>query len=298
MAFDEVNGEVLLFGGTASVDSCSSYLGDTWSYTTTNRTWTLLTPANSPSARSYSSMVYDSDERQIVLYGGETDCTYEGYKGRAKDEVYTWNGSTWSSPMGGGPTPRYNVSMAYDADRNRTVLFGGYVTWLAMFGGTWEWDNPSETWTDITPATEPSRRLGSPLVFDPIRHSVILFGGNSFEDNMRDTWEHLSGVEQRAAGLWQIAWYASGAGDVALNQLDLRIVAVILVNVVDYSRPSVTEYPSGQSFVCRYCSSIEVIGVLTAGYRYQHFMFFGVRQKYATAFAFKKFVGQVKDLVE
>jgi hypothetical protein len=79
--------------------------------------------------------------------------------------------------------------MAYDAARQRIVLFGGASS-SSRFSDTWEWDGA--TWTQRTPAASPPARSGHALAYDSARQRVVLFGGEAsfpMSDNLSDTWE-------------------------------------------------------------------------------------------------------------
>ena len=115
-------------------------------------TWTQLSPATSPSARSYASMAYDPAIGKTVLFGG-----YDGDSELA--DTWTWNGTTWTqlSPAT-SPPARDSASMAYDPATGNMVLFGGY-------GGdgydsdTWTFDGSN--WTQQFPDGGPSSRVWS-----------------------------------------------------------------------------------------------------------------------------------------
>jgi hypothetical protein len=77
---------------------------------------------------------------------------------------------------------RFNHAMAYDAARQRVVLFGGGGT----LSDTWEWDGV--TWTHRTPAASPPARGGHAMAWDAARQRVVLFGGYA-NDFLSDTWE-------------------------------------------------------------------------------------------------------------
>ena len=59
----------------------------------------------------------------------------------------------------------------------------------------WEWDGSS--WALVKAAVRPSARAGSAMAYDPIRKSLLVFGGgNDFADQILcDTWEWQSGTE-------------------------------------------------------------------------------------------------------
>ncbi|MCA8966329.1 MAG: hypothetical protein KDC48_15720, partial [Planctomycetes bacterium] len=126
------NNGVLLFGGQGVL----STFGDTWRFD--GISWTNVTPPNSPGARARPSMAYDPLRARVVLYGGQwpwqfnaLDDTWEwdgnnwsqvatsllfpssswypvplvfdAARGTAVlaagDQLYDWNGSTWSNPQ-------------------------------------------------------------------------------------------------------------------------------------------------------------------------------------------------------
>jgi hypothetical protein len=89
--------------------------------------------------------------------------------------------------------------MAFDAQRNRTILFGGdrfqpYA--LGSINDTWEWDGSQ--WTRDWTAAAPSVRAGQSMVYDSAIGRMVLFGGvdagvspNAYAN---DTWELGTGI--------------------------------------------------------------------------------------------------------
>src|SRR5688572_5127818 len=74
------------------------------------------------------------------------------------------------------------AAMAYDAGRQRVVLFGGNSG-----SDTWEWDGVS--WAQQNPANSPSPRSGTAMAYDAARQRVVLFGGGIGFALFGDTWE-------------------------------------------------------------------------------------------------------------
>ncbi|MCI0424712.1 MAG: hypothetical protein L0Z47_02540 [Actinobacteria bacterium] len=68
MAFDSVTATSVLFGGVSG--PTEETLDDTWSFDYAENTWTRLTPAVPPSARSWDALVADSEAGVIVMFGG------------------------------------------------------------------------------------------------------------------------------------------------------------------------------------------------------------------------------------
>ena len=84
----------------------------------------------------------------------------------------------WTQKEDIGPSPRYGHAMAYEAARQRVVLFGG-----SGFGGsgssgllndTWGWDGAA--WTQLADMGPPARRNHA-MAYDESRHRLVLFGG-------------------------------------------------------------------------------------------------------------------------
>lgn len=91
-------------------------------------------------------------------------------------QTWTWDGQMWTlqSP-GSGPASRADTSIAYDAQRRVTVLYGGVSSAGHWLSDTWEWDGarwrprPS---AHIPPPTQPGFAL---TAYDPIAHIVLLY---------------------------------------------------------------------------------------------------------------------------
>ena len=180
MVYHGARETVLLFGGA---DHCQ-VLGDTWEWDGVE--WTRVTEGG-PSARTFPTMAYDELKKQVVLFGGTS--VYLGSEDRPAeffDDTWILSDGSWEkiAPLR-SPPARAEASMAYDAARDRVVLFGGYhiqldeVVWL---GDTWEWDGTH--WTPVA-VDGPSPRGGASMVFDPRRKGVVLFGG---DEASAETW--------------------------------------------------------------------------------------------------------------
>jgi hypothetical protein len=117
MAYDSAHGQVVLFGGLGADNN--TVLSDTWTWDGSN--WTQRSPVNSPPARNFHAMAYDSLHQQIVLFGGSTSSYYS-----LLSDTWVWDGSNWAQKFpANSPQARFNQAMAYDGAHGQVVLFGG-----------------------------------------------------------------------------------------------------------------------------------------------------------------------------
>lgn len=219
MAFDNVRGEVVLFGG----GDWSNVSNETWVWD--GARWTARFPETRPPARRGHAMVFDSARSVIVLFGGSDQ------NNQALDDTWVWNGSNWlQQTPSTRPPARSHAAMAYDSIRQEVVLFGGSngdtMTWIwngsnwsprfpnnsppwrvyhamafdsargevVLFGGatntaqndTWVWNG--QNWTQKLPSFSPPARYYHAMAFDSARGQVVLFGGYANGNALNDTW--------------------------------------------------------------------------------------------------------------
>ena len=178
MAYDSARERVVLFGGYSN--DASSF-NDTWEWD--GSFWVKKIPSPPiPLPRAEHAMAYDSARGRVVLFGG---WVWSG-GGEAFGDTWEWSGARWVQRATAGPSPRRGHAMAYDATRNRVVLFGGSPSYTTNnYGDTWEWDGA--TWTQRA-TSGPSPRHGHAMAYDSVRGRVVLFGGYG-GSQLNDTWE-------------------------------------------------------------------------------------------------------------
>ena len=120
MAYDATRRRVVLFGGQPSF---SGILADTWLWDGANCTEAVTD--NGPAARRFHAMVYDAQGDRTVLFGGSNPNFVPTYL----DDTWVWDGSRWTAVDPRLTPPRRSGhAMAYDAARQRVVLFSGEGT--------------------------------------------------------------------------------------------------------------------------------------------------------------------------
>jgi hypothetical protein len=211
MVYDAARNRTVLFGGSQS-GGTSLLLGDTWEWD--GDAWTQR-EVPGPSPRRSHQMVYDQSRARTVLYGG-TSSTSSG--GIPYGDTWEWDGVAWTQIPVSGPPATAEHAMAYDAARQRTVLFTPSRTWefdgfswqlalinpemmwgrtnaafaydadrqrCVLYGGgshtgLLEWDGSS--WSLLAQFYTGPQRYGAPMVFDTARSRFVLFGGSGRGD--------------------------------------------------------------------------------------------------------------------
>jgi hypothetical protein len=179
MAYNTTAGQIILFGGWGCPGSGAC--GDTWIWN--GKTWTEVSPVNSPSPRYLHSMTFYKQAHQVVLFGGQG--TGQGGSCIVCGDTWIWNGSNWIQQFpSSGPSARIGASLA-DSKEGQVVLFGGVGT--QYVNDTWVWDGSN--WTEQFPASSPPPRAFAPMSED-LGDDIFLFGGIADDGNtqLRDSW--------------------------------------------------------------------------------------------------------------
>lgn len=101
------------------------------------------------------------------------------------------------------PPGVWHAAMAPDLDRGEVLLYGGILADpQGRTDAAWSWNGTTGTWTNRTPtprpASWPPALSDHRMVWDPVRHRILMFGGNDPDLNATaDLWEWNG-----AAGTW------------------------------------------------------------------------------------------------
>ncbi len=131
-----------------------------------------------PGQRFNHAAAYDRIRQQMVVYGG---LNQQGQR-LGDTWIYDPSAESWSTLSLDAVSPgfRHSPGMAFDDNRGVIVLFGGVASLDGNSGffdnSTWEWDGTQ--WADVTPESgNPPARFGSKLIYDPVRKTVLMYGG-------------------------------------------------------------------------------------------------------------------------
>jgi N-acetylneuraminic acid mutarotase len=188
MVYDEINHQAILFGGSAANDG-SSDLSDTWTFNCTSNTWTNLNIITKPTSRSGHSMVYDSINLKVILFGGWTADTW----------IFDPQSKQWTEVTSiVHPVARRSAGMYFDPVNEKVVLFGGYLNNDSHAGDTWIFNPGNHSWKQVFPSSKPEARYGHSLVYDVINQQGLLFGGR-VTALQSETWGY-----NYSSNLWKI----------------------------------------------------------------------------------------------
>ncbi|MEW5871543.1 MAG: kelch repeat-containing protein [Chloroflexota bacterium] len=192
MVYDQDNHVVILFSGYGLEEQQELY-DDTWVFDPETNTWIEMYPDYSPPIMYGQTMIYDSINHQVLLWGGHELLYENGHatSHRYGNDIwcYDYQNNVWIMlPYINKPPARYWHQAVFDSAQGRLVIFGGHGntgfandTWYASASGT--------RWQETAVATKPSPRVNPAMSYDSSNNVLILFGGleKDFHD-LQDTW--------------------------------------------------------------------------------------------------------------
>lgn len=144
--------------------------------------------AANPSPRMVMGFAYDSESDKVIMFGGQTGVWPEY-------DVATWvydvSTNTWTDMKpDSGPKKNAGGSLAYDAESDRVVMYGGANEDTFNVPETWAYDYNTNTWQQMAPG--PEHHLGGSLAYDAESDRIILFGGYRVvtDTAFDDTWAY------------------------------------------------------------------------------------------------------------
>ncbi len=182
LVYDSWRGEVLMVGGWSSPSNEHS---DLWARR--DAAWVRL--GTGPFApRRYANVAFDTWRGRLVMFGGATHDSGAGaYYTFLPPETFEWDGSSWSlrtppnPPVGTHPRSSMGAAIAFDRQRGKTVVFGGYLNfgsgWSTTLAETWEWDGVA--WLQRSPSTIPPGDRYASMAFDGANGRCALRSGSS-----------------------------------------------------------------------------------------------------------------------
>ena len=135
-----------------------------------SESWTLL--SKGPSARYGHSAVWDSDNGQMLVYGGaigQLPGNYSNELWAYLPSENTWYRKSW------GPGGRMYHSACWDPDDRLMLVYGGFNG--GRLNDMWAYSTTTDKWSYLGYA--PSARERHCAVWDPDEHVMLVFGGST-----------------------------------------------------------------------------------------------------------------------
>jgi hypothetical protein len=198
----DVEGNVHLIGGGLNVNALAPQPAQDW-WTWDGSRWRERTAIGQPPTfRLFETFLHDTTRDLIVVFGGQVGDFFSP----SLRQLYTLRLSDgqWSQlDVGTGPSGRFNGMGAYDAARDRYLIFGGHPD-PGTANDLWAWDAVRGGWTELEAG---DRFTGGPL-------GCL---GNPSEIPPGYVEQDLSSPERRQGGVFQVvgdrAWLVAGEGD-------------------------------------------------------------------------------------
>lgn len=147
-------------------------------------------PTEGPGARSGHSLAYDEKLAAVVLQGGLAANGTAPFP----RSTWAWTGTAWRCLVSRGPVGRLDAHLAWDATSQRLVFFGGRQLTREhasiFLRDTWTFDGTEWTRADTA---GPGPRLHGAMAHDASRGALLLHGGASAEEMLRDSWAWREG---------------------------------------------------------------------------------------------------------
>lgn len=170
-------------------------------------------PVTAPDApgqtRSNHSMVWDTQDDQLLIFGGIDD------QGNLLNDLWSYtpasnqwtrltppDSATTASDCGGGsPAPRMNAAMVWDTVDQEALLYGGVGNNSAYLGDLWAYSPAKNTWSVLAcSGNGPGGRAGAGVAWNGSQ--MLLLDGLGASGALSDFWAYTPG----ASGGWnQIA---------------------------------------------------------------------------------------------
>ncbi len=176
MAYDTKAKLVILYGGISGYwADPSAWNTDTWTYDPVKNLWTKKSPAIHPAGSHGGSMVYDSKADRMILSLPTDDTAAPGTP--MATWAYDLKKDTWERRAEGPMMMAGGQLLAYDAESDRTIMFGGMAVpeWQER-DVTWAYDYNTNTWTNMQPFKHPEGIDSVGMVYDSKADRVVLWG--------------------------------------------------------------------------------------------------------------------------
>lgn len=214
IALDPRSKKVVLYSTYVDPAGGFGFGVETWLYDIRRNTFENVTSGTEPPLRWGSRMVYDSQSRRAILFGGS-----DGFTAETLNDTWSFDFETrmWTQMEPAvSPPPHHFAAMAYHPLADRAVLFGGFDIYKeSVLNDTWTYDYDTNTWTELHPDVSPPARLYHSMAWDIKSNRMVMFGGVEYPyepilgdtwslDLKHSTWTQLSPAPAPKARAWHV----------------------------------------------------------------------------------------------
>lgn len=131
------------------------------------------TPVVVPDARMDAAAAWDADHAQLVMFGGKTGNTQDGFADVG--DTWTWSTAGWvdhTKKLEPAPLRRSGAAMAWDPDLHRVVLAAGMAGGTLSMPDSWLWDGRG--WTKGPDLPVHDTWGAASMAWDPVHHQLVL----------------------------------------------------------------------------------------------------------------------------
>jgi len=206
LVYIPTDGSIYLYGGDYGYQS-GVLLKSLWRFNLSSRLWTEIANDFGPPSTENSGFVYDSNNNQLVLYGGFKTDNYDMLA-----DVWTFSLDTqnWTEhSLVVKPETRSDSSFYYDPIIDGCVMYGGYAENDTLLSDTWIFFTSNNSWSEII-TTNPGSRYGHHMVYNAQDEVGLMFGGRTttytdetWQFNTSDmTWSQITTTQMPTKRYW------------------------------------------------------------------------------------------------
>jgi hypothetical protein len=186
IVFDPTANEVVLVGGFSG----TAYLGDEWTYSPPQETWTPFAPSGpAPSPRADGRMVFDPADETFLLFGGN-DYSGPDFTFHHLNDTWSFSVSSWRwtevLPSRAPPARDYAIQ-GFDTAQDWLLLTAGFGN-RTILNDVWAFSPSNGTWWPLSVPHPPPPRYAGVGGFDPVDGRLIVSGGAGTAGLLNDTW--------------------------------------------------------------------------------------------------------------
>ena len=204
--------KIVLLGGIQNQGDGSNFTSEVWTFDPRGKfgaggRWELV----NTEAPEIDEAVYDSAANRILAvqfweHNPNGSNPWFELDPVSRLWAYELETNTWVdlSPAGGPEPELAGTGLIYDAESNKTILYGGlHLSDFYFSDKTWAYDYDANTWTDMQPAESPGARNYFGFTYHASLDKAVLMGGFNSDfapDNTVATYDYNTNTWTRKDG--------------------------------------------------------------------------------------------------